>query len=404
MAGDAWVKAALANVADQGRIRSLDARVIQSRTGRTVTVNGRTLICFASNDYLGLSADADVARAAADATLLDGSGSGASRHITGNLAVHKALEAALSAWTGAEASVLFGSGFLANVGIIRALVGPGDVVFSDELNHASLIDGCRQSRAEVHVYRHADMEHLASLLAAHPGRRRLVVTDGVFSMDGDVAPLRRLCDLADAHDAMTLVDEAHALGAVGPRGAGACVQAGVVDRVTVRMGTLGKALGSYGAFAVGKRTLVDLLVNTARTLIFSTALPAGASAAAMAALDKVLQGDRTARLQQRCAQLMRLLRSRGLERLLPAQLQGLETLPTPIVPMLIGDNMRALQVAQRMERDGLLCVGIRPPTVPEGTARLRITLCADHTEDDLALLVDALVRHLGEAPAQPVHP
>lgn len=391
MAGDDWLPRELAELQRKDQWRTLDARVVTARTGRTVDVGGRTLLCFASNDYLGLSADPTVLEQAAALVRSLGTGAGASRHISGNLAIHRQLEERLARWQQTDGALLFGSGYLANVGVIAALVGQGDHVFSDALNHASLIDGCRQSRAHVHVYRHTDANHLDSLLAAHAGPgRRLVVTDGVFSMDGDVAPLVPICDVAEKHGAMVLVDEAHAVGVLGQQGRGACHAAGVQERVTVRMGTLGKALGSYGAFVVGGTHIMAWLANTARTLVFSTALPAFSAAAALVALERVEDGALTERLEQHQRALATLLAERGLDPWLPETLRGPRGLGTPVVPLLLGSNAAALHAAEFLKDRGVLVVGIRPPTVPEGSARLRVTLSAAHTSQDVLQLVDAL--------------
>lgn len=394
MAGDSWVRPALDDLKAQGRWRTLDARVVQARDGRTVTVAGRELLCFAGNDYLGLSAHPAVMQASSQATLALGTGSGASRHISGNLDLHRALETQLADWFRAPATLLFGSGYLANTGILRALVGTGDHVFSDQLNHASLVDGCRGTRARVHIYDHRDVQHLKSLLELHrhQGGRRLVVTDAVFSMDGTVAPLEQICAVAHTHDAMVLLDEAHAVGVLGG-GRGLACMLGLEDQVTVRMGTLGKALASYGAFAAGTPDVVALLENVARTLIYSTALPPGTVAAALAALQQMQHGPYVDRLHHLCRLAMTQLSTHRLEHLLPSSLRGLSSLPTPIVPLVLHDNQRALDAAAALAEDGFLTVGIRPPTVPQGSARLRITLNAAHTDADVVALVAAVCRH-----------
>ena len=251
-------------------------------------IDGRELINFGSNDYLGLAADPRLAHAAAEAIEHEGFGSGASPLITGHGAAHRRLEQRLAEFEGTEAALVFSSGFAANAGTIAALVGPGDVVYCDRKNHASLFDGCRLSRADVRVYPHADCARLASLLAeSQKYRRRLIVTDGLFSMDGDLAPLAELAELAARHDAMLLVDEAHATGVFGPNGRGVSEHLGVEDGVHVRVGTLSKALGSVGGFVAGSRSLIEWLVNRARPYVFSTAGPAATAAAALAALDIV---------------------------------------------------------------------------------------------------------------------
>src|SRR5215470_573195 len=252
-----------------------------------VIVEGRSVLSLCSNNYLGLANHPALIEAAVDAARRYGVGSAASRLISGSMRVHHDLEAKLAAFKRAEACLLFTSGYHANLGVISSLVGDGDAVFSDALNHASIIDGCRLSRAAVHVYPHADMAQLEQQLRAVRARRRLIVTDSVFSMDGDSAPLQAICELAEAHEAMVMVDEAHATGVVGARGAGLVDALGLEPRVTVQMGTLGKALGTFGAYVAGSRELIDYLVNRARTFIFTTALPPPLIAAAAAALSIV---------------------------------------------------------------------------------------------------------------------
>jgi 8-amino-7-oxononanoate synthase len=305
--------------------------------------------------------------------------------------LHVELENDLARFFQADGALLFGSGMLANLGIISALVGPDDAVFADQLNHASLIDGCRLSRATVHVYRHGDIAHLRALLRAHPAPRRLIVTDAVFSMDGDLAPLANIADLAQAHDAMVLVDEAHAVGVLGD-GSGLCTALGVQSGVTVRMGTLGKALGSYGAFAVGDLEVVDLLTNVSRSVVFSTALPPVVCAAALASLQELRSGKRQAQLNGLQTRMMRRLQEAGLALHLPGPLRTLHAFPTPVVPIIVGGNTEALRLAERVLLRGYLTVGIRPPTVPKDTARLRITLNAHHTHEDVDGLCNVL-RH-----------
>ncbi|MBI5496981.1 MAG: 8-amino-7-oxononanoate synthase [Deltaproteobacteria bacterium] len=390
MPGDRWIKPVLDDIRARGRWRSLDHRIVSGKQGRHVDIAGRRLLCFASNDYLGLAGDDVTSHAAAAALVLWGHGAGASRHISGNMAPHVALEGQLASWLRADTAVLFGSGVLANTGVIPALVGPGDAVFSDELNHASIVDGCRLARATTHVYRHGDAAHLSTLLAAHPAPRRLVVTDALFSMDGDLAPLPEIAAVVQEHDVMLLVDEAHAIGTLG-QGRGACVEAGVDDVVTVRIGTLGKALGSYGAFACGSRAVVDLLTNRARSLVFSTALPPSACAAALAALDVVRHGERTQKLRHLCRVAQEAAVRHGVAHLLPRH-----ALAGPIFPLIVGEDRAALRLADALRARGFLGVGVRPPTVPDGTARVRITLSALHHETDVEALFAAVATSLAE--------
>jgi 8-amino-7-oxononanoate synthase len=370
-------------------------RLIDGPQGPRVTLDGRPVLLLCSNNYLGLADHPRLRRAAADAALRHGTGSGASRLISGTMTVHAELESRLAGFKGTDAALLFGSGYLANTGTIAALAGRGEVVFSDELNHASIIDGCRLSRAESFVYRHADPEHLEWGLKKVRGRAALIVTDGVFSMDGDIAPLPELAKLARRHRCRLMVDEAHATGCIGPGGRGSVAAAGLAGEVDVVMGTLGKALGSYGAYVCGSRELTDFLLNTARPFIFSTALPPPVVASASAALDLLDERpQRTERLAGNAAMLREHLREEGLE---PGG-SG-----TQIVPIVVGDADRAMALCERLIELGVFGQAIRPPTVPEGTSRLRFTVMATHRLAELrkaARLIGAATRELGIA-AQP---
>jgi 8-amino-7-oxononanoate synthase len=329
--------------------------------------------------------------------------------VTGRHPAHERLEARLAEFMGAEAALLFPTGFAANLGTIGALVGRGDLVFSDALNHASLIDGCRLSRAAIEVYRHNDLAELERKLgstAARTARRRLIVTDGLFSMDGQAAPLQELCNLAEHFDAMLMVDEAHALGVVGAGGRGVCEALGVEERVGVRVATLSKSLGSSGGFVVGSNKLIDWLANRARPYVFSTAGTPAAAAAAMAALDVIAaEPQRRALLQKLFSSLVRDLAAQGWrlsaasdvdasrrEQLADESLNGLGKLPEvgAIVPVIVGPSEQTLALAARLAERGLWVPAIRPPTVPDGTARLRISLSSAHTPEMLAGLVEAL--------------
>jgi len=305
---------------------------------------------------------------------------------------HRQLERRLAEFKDYEAALLFGSGYLANTGTIAALAGRGETVFSDELNHASIVDGCRLSRAETFVYRHGDLEHLAWGLREAGGRASLIVTDGVFSMDGDVAPLEQLAELARRHECRLMVDEAHATGALGPGGRGSVAAAGLSDEVDVVVGTLGKALGSYGAYVCGSEELVEYLVNTARPFIFSTAPPPSAAAAALAALELLESSPHwVERLQDNAATLRAALAGEGL---------SVGGGSTQIVPVEIGDATLAMELSERALERGVFAQGIRPPTVPEGSSRLRFTAMATHRGSELkqaAKLVGAAARGLGIA-------
>jgi 8-amino-7-oxononanoate synthase len=341
------------------------------------------LLC--SNNYLGLVDHPRVRKAAAEAAMRWGAGAGASRLVSGTMTVHRRLEERLATFKGSEACVLFGSGYLANLGAIGALAGPGDAVFSDRLNHASIVDGCRCSRARAYVYRHRDTEHLGWCLRRHGGEgRRLIVTDSVFSMDGDVAPLREIVELARRHDARVLVDEAHATGALGPAGRGAVADAGLEGEVDVLVGTLGKALGSYGAYVCASAEMVDYLINTARPLIFSTAPAPPAVAAASAALE--LLEERPHRVQR-----LRSL-SRTLRGALAAEGFDVPESEMHIVPLLVGGERDASALCAAALEHGLFAQAIRAPSVPAGTARLRLTAMATHTSAELRRAAGTLAR------------
>lgn len=367
-----FVDEALARREAQGLRRRM--RWIDGAQDRWVEVDGRRALLLCSNNYLGLANDPELREAAARALRDCGVGAGASRLVSGSMRAHRELEEALADLKRAEAALVFTSGYQANVGTITALVGRDDEVFSDELNHASLIDGCRLSRARVSVYPHNDMERLGALLAASRARRRLIVTDSVFSMDGDEAPLAAICDLADRYGAMTLVDEAHATGAIGPHGSGVVGREGLQERVTVQMGTLGKALGCFGAFVAGRRNLVDYLANEARSFVFTTALPPAIVAAARAAVAIAAREDgRRERLAANAARL-----HAGLLRLGFAVPHC-----SHILPVMIGDPAATMALCGRLLDRGVFAQGIRPPTVPPGTSRLRVTLMATHTDADI---------------------
>jgi glycine C-acetyltransferase/8-amino-7-oxononanoate synthase len=367
------VAARLEELRERGLYRRL--RLIEGPQGPRVLLSGREVLLLCSNDYLGLAADQRVREAAAEAALRWGAGAGASRLISGNMQPHRELETRLAAFKGYERALLFGSGYLANMGTIAALAGPGEIVFSDELNHASIIDGCRLARAETVVYRHNDTEHLESLLRESAGTPALIVTDGVFSMDGDVAPLPELLELARRHEARLMVDEAHATGAIGPGGRGAVAAAGLSGEVDVVVGTLGKALGSYGAYVCTSAETVDYLVNRARPFIFSTAPPPPAVGAARAALGVLeAEPERVDRLAANARALREALGAEGL-------IAGAST--TQIVPVMVGEAEPTMDLCERALERGVFAQGIRPPTVPEGSSRLRFTVMASHEPEEL---------------------
>lgn len=362
-------------------------RTIEGLRGGRAQIDGREVLVLCSNDYLGLSEHPAVREAAAEAALRWGAGAGSSRLVSGNLSLHEELERELADFKGAESCLLFGSGYLANTGVIPALTGAGDVILSDALNHASLIDGCRQSRAQTIVYDHCDMDSLAGALSRAGGRRTLIVTDAVFSMDGDTAPLGELVALARRHGARVLVDEAHATGVVGPGGRGLVAALGLQAEIDVTIGTLSKALGSYGAFVCCDRSTAELLINRARTLIFSTALPPGSAGAGLCALRLLRDQPELVERLHANARLMRTeLDRRGLAAAGAPEM--------PILPLIVGDPAAALRRTEAALERGVFVQAIRPPTVPEGTSRLRLTVTAAHAKDDLRQAAEVIARGL----------
>jgi 8-amino-7-oxononanoate synthase len=362
-------------------------RHLKSGQGARVRLRGRELINFSSNDYLALAGDARLARAAAAAARRYGCGAGASPLVSGYSPPLRSLERELADWEGTEAALVLSSGYAANLALINSLAGQPDTVFSDALNHASLIDGCRLSRAAVHVYRHNDLDHLTDLLRkeGRNARRRLIVSDTVFSMDGDLAPLAGLVELAERFDCLLLIDEAHATGVLGEHGRGVtdllALDACPPERI-IKMGTLSKALGAQGGFVCGPRRLMAWLVNHARPYIFSTALSPPVAAAARRAVAIVRQEpERRQHVLALAERLRRELRALGV-RVGDSRCQ--------IVPLIVGEARRAVAVSRRLEERGLLVPAIRPPSVPEASARLRLSVTAGHTVNDVMQLVQAL--------------
>ncbi|CAM4331886.1 8-amino-7-oxononanoate synthase [Paenibacillus tarimensis] len=357
-------------------------RLLQQETGSSGSTR---LLDLSSNDYLGLAGHPAIAEAMREALLTGGTGAGASRLVTGNHPVFGQLEEAVAAWQGCDAALIFANGYMANAGVISAVAGRGDAVFSDRLNHASITDGIVLSRAEHVRYRHNDMEHLRALLEKHKhARRKLIVTDAVFSMDGDQAPLRELAELKREYGAMLMVDEAHSGGLYGQFGEGLCRAAGVQDMVDIHMGTFSKAFGVYGAYVCGSHTLIRWLVNKARPLIYSTALPPCLVAGVLKSLELV-QTEHWRREQ--LSGSGRLFRSALREAGLAAG-EG----DSPIIPLILGGNAEALHVSTALEDEGIAAVAIRPPTVPEGTARIRFSLSAAHSREELTDAVKIIIR------------
>jgi 8-amino-7-oxononanoate synthase len=347
-------------------------RVLDGMQGPIVTVDGLEVCSFASNDYLGLAGDPRLVRAAAASLDEDGAGAGASRLIIGNHRQHVALETAVADWTRRDGVRLFNTGYAANVGVIATLARAGDVVFSDELNHASIIDGCRLARAEVVVYPHRDLAALERALGKTRGARRLVVSESLFSMDGDLADVAALASICAQHDASLVLDEAHAMGALGAEGRGVAADVGVVPDVVI--GTFGKALGSFGAFAATSRAVADLLWNRARTLVFSTGLPPSVAAATTAAI-QIVRGTEGEQRRRTLA-----AHARRFRELVPHAGGAPES---AIAPVRVDDDQRVMQLTARLLEDRVFVQGIRPPTVPSGTARLRVSLSARHERADV---------------------
>jgi len=379
-------EAALAE--DLGRIEEAglwrELREIESAQDPSVVLRGREVLLFCSNNYLGLANHPEVVEASREAAARYGASAASSRLISGHMRAHREFEEQIANWKGCEASLSFSTGYQANIGAINSLVGPGDVVLSDELNHASIIDATRLSRAKVAVFAHNDMNQLEELLRENEGARRaLVVTEAVFSMDGDLAPLGDVVALAKKFGAWTMVDEAHSAGVFGKHGAGLADELGLSDAIDIHVGTLGKALGSFGAYVAGSRALIDLLINRARPFIFTTGLPPSAVAAAGAAIRICERApQRAAGLRRRVRKLSEKLRAAGLE-VPEAQSQ--------ILPVQIGAADRTVAAMRELLERGIYVAAIRPPTVPEGTSRLRLSVMATHEESQLERAAEALI-------------
>jgi 8-amino-7-oxononanoate synthase len=352
--------------------------------GGKVRLGGQVLLNLSSNDYLGLAQDPRLINAAQAAAARWGTGGGASRLVVGHLALHEAVEARLAAFKGTEAAIIFSTGYMANLGVISALVRQGDTVFCDKLNHASIYDGIKLSGATLHRFPHRDLNRLERLLQKTQGdKRRLIITDSVFSVDGDLAPLAELVALKERFGAALMIDEAHATGVLGARGAGLAEALGLAERVEIHMGTFSKALGSLGGYVAGDRRLIDYLHNRARSFIYSTALAPPILGAIEAALEiVVLEPQRRAYLLEESEKFRRGLMSAGLDTL------GSET---QIVPVLVGDNGRTLEFAALLRQRGLMAVALRPPTVPPGRARVRFSLSAAHPREDLRRALETII-------------
>lgn len=374
------IKQELNDIREKGLYRVL--RTVETAQGPRVTIDGREMILLCSNDYLGLANHPKVKEAASDAIEKYGFGSGASRLISGTMTAHREFEDRFAEFKGTEAALLFNSGYAANAGVIPAMTGFDDTIFSDRLNHASIVDGCRLSHADFRRYRHLDMKALERYLIYHDehndeGGRKLIITDGVFSMDGDIAPLDKILSLAKEYECMLMVDDAHGTGVLGESGRGTAEHFGIApEDIDIYMGTLGKALGSYGAYVAGSRELIDYLVNKARPFIYSTSLPPAMAAAAIAAME-ILEDEpeRRKSLLENAATMRHGLRDIGFE---------IMDSHTQIIPILTGDSDVACEMMDLLMDEGVYVLAIRPPSVPEGTSRLRVTVTSEHSEDDLS--------------------
>jgi len=369
-----FLQADLTRLKEAGLYRKL--RRVDGDQGATLLLDGREVINFSSNNYLGLANDPALREAAKEAIDRYGCGAGASRLISGNMTLHEELEEKIAAFKGTQAALVFNSGFQANVSLIPTLVGDGDIIFSDALNHASLIDGCHLSRAKTVVYPHCDLDSLEQALQrASSGHKKLIITETLFSMDGDEPPLAEIVELAEKYGAMIMVDEAHATGVIGSNGAGLVAKLGLGDRISVQMGTLGKALGGFGAYVTGSRTLREYLINRCRSVIYTTALPPVVMAMAMAAIRIVeSEPERRTVLSRNCQMLREGLKALNF---------SLGKSQSPILPLIVGDAEKCMALSERLLQKGVFAQGIRPPTVPVGTSRLRITLMATHTQEHL---------------------
>ena len=355
--------------------------VFDSAQTAAVTVEGKKQHLFSSNSYLDLSSEPRIKEYAGRILNEYGAGSGGSRLTTGTTRIHMELEQAIAAFKNREAALVFNTGYMANVGILSALTQKGDIIYSDQLNHASIIDGCRLSKADLVIYRHNDMDDLEEKIKAHPGKRGIIVSDGVFSMDGDIVNLPRLTELAGRYGLLSMIDEAHATGVIGATGRGTEEYYGMEGSVDVLMGTLSKAVGGEGGFVCGSRSLIEYLINKARSFIFSTALSPVSMAADLEGLRLIMeQPERVQKLQENIRFCCAALNARGID----------AASETAIIPIIIGDEARAMRVMKLLKERGYYISAIRYPTVAKGSARLRLALMSSHTREDLEGLADAL--------------
>jgi len=373
MADLTFLSAALDVIKERDLFRRL--RYLQGAQTPRVQLEGKEAILLSSNNYLGLADHPALREAAIRALERYGCGAGASRSVSGTTELHRELEERIARFKGSKAALILSTGYMANIGLLTTLVGAGDLIVSDELNHASIVDGCRLARAETWVYRHRAMDHLEALLKRSSHRRRLIVTDGIFSTEGAIAPLPEIRQLADRYGALVMVDDAHATGVLGREGRGTGEHFDMMGKIEIQMGTLGKALGGFGAYVAGTQDLIDYLINCCRPFIYTTAIPPAVAAMALAALEIVeKEPQRRARLWENTAYFRSGLQNLGFD---------LGRSETPICPVFIGDNALTMEADRRLMARGVFAQGIRPPSVPAQGARLRTTLMATHTAEDL---------------------
>ncbi|MFC1510138.1 8-amino-7-oxononanoate synthase [Candidatus Omnitrophota bacterium] len=381
-----YINKSLKELEEKGLKREL--RCVEGAQSRQIFLDGKTVLNFCSNNYLGLADDKRLTAAAIDSLERDGVGSGASRLVCGNMASHNVLEEKLAAFKRKQRCLVFSTGYMANIGIISSLFDRHDCIFEDKLNHASLIDGARLSQAKIKRYAHNDMDMLRRLLSGSRGaKKKVIITDSVFSMDGDLAPLDKIVALAKEFDCMVMIDEAHAFGVLGKSGRGAAEHFGVEDDIDIVMGTLSKAAGCFGAYCCGTSALISFLQNKARSFIYTTGMPASVAAAATQAVELIeASHDRRERLWENTRYMLSQLKLQGF---------NVGESQTPIIPLILGDAALTLEFSRRLLREGIFISAIRPPTVPEHTARLRLSLMATHTKEDCDFVLDKLSK-IGE--------
>ncbi len=373
----------LLDLEQKGLKRSL--KTVSGKQSRRIVVDGKDVLNFCSNNYLGLADDDRLSKAACEVLESQGFGSGASRLVCGNLDRHQKLEIAIADFKESESCLLFSTGYMANVGIISSICSRDDIIFSDRLNHASIVDGIVLSRATCKRYPHRDMDKLEQMLAQAQGyKKRMIVTDSVFSMDGDIAPLDKIVELARKHDCLVMIDEAHSFGVLGKKGKGLAEHFGVEDKIDIQMGTLSKAAGSFGAYCCASKLTIEFFINKARSFIYTTAMPPSVAAASIKAIEIIRdEPNRREKVLESADYLRESLKCLGFD---------IMNSVTPIVPVVVKEDSVALEFSKKLFDEGIFIQSIRPPTVPVGTARLRVTVMATHTRQDINFVIDAFKR------------